>query len=199
MWGKEMLVAPNCSDGGNSVSVWLPKGNWYYFWDDKKHAGDKTESISAATGVVPAFVKEGAIIPMAPFAKSTFLIPKDNLLVHAYTGADGSLFQLYEDDGVSEKFRTKDESRLTELRFTQQDLTVEIGAAKGTFSGAPTSRSYQVIYHGLTATASMYINGTAIASYTSQSGIPTGRTARCGMPPRIYSTSTSPHDPWTAL
>ena len=94
MWGKEMLVARNCSDGGNSVSVWLPKGNWYYFWDDKKYAGDKTESISAATGVVPAFVKEGAIIPMAPFAKSTFFIPKDNLLVHAYTGADGSSFQL---------------------------------------------------------------------------------------------------------
>jgi alpha-D-xyloside xylohydrolase len=175
MWGKEMLVAPNLSDGGNSVSVWLPKGNWYYFWDDKKYAGDKTESISAATGVVPAFVKEGAIIPMAPFAKSTFFIPKDNLLVHAYTGADGSAFQLYEDDGVSEKFRTKDESRLTELRFTQQDLVVEIGASKGTYSGAPSSRAYQVIYHGLSASVDLYLNGTAISSYSSQASIPTGK------------------------
>jgi alpha-glucosidase (family GH31 glycosyl hydrolase) len=110
MWGKEMLVAPNCSDGNNSVPVWLPKGNWYYFWDDKKYAGDKTESISAATGVIPVFVKEGAIIPMAPFAKSTFFIPKDTLFVHVYTGANGS-FQLYEDDGVTEKFRTKNEFR----------------------------------------------------------------------------------------
>jgi alpha-glucosidase len=175
MWGKEMLVAPNCSDGGNSVSVWLPKGNWYYFWDDKKYAGDKTESISAATGVVPAFVKEGAIIPMAPFAKSTFFIAKDNLLVHAYTGADGSAFQLYEDDGVSEKYRTKDESRVTELQFTQQDLAVEIGASKGTYSGAPSSRSYQIIYHGLSAAVALYANGTAISSYTSQASIPSGK------------------------
>jgi alpha-D-xyloside xylohydrolase len=174
MWGKEMLVAPNCSDGGNSVSVWLPKGNWYYFWDDKKYTGDSTQSISAATGVMPAFVKEGAIMPMAPFAKSTFFIPKDNLVIHAYTGADGS-FQLYEDDGVSEKFRTNDESRLTELRFTQQDLGVEIAAAKGTYAGAPSSRSYQVVYHGLSATVDLYVNGTAISSYTSQSGIPSGK------------------------
>jgi alpha-D-xyloside xylohydrolase len=174
MWGKEMLIAPNCSDGGNAVSVWLPKGNWYDFWDDKKFVGDKTESVSAATGVVPAFVKEGAIIPMAPFAKSTFFIPKDNLLVHAYTGADGS-FQLFEDDSVSEKYRTKNESRLTELRFSQQDLGVEIGAAKGTYAGAPASRSYQVVYHGLSAAANLFVNGTAISSYASQSNIPAGK------------------------
>lgn len=174
MWGKEMLVAPNCSDGGNTVSVWLPKGDWYYFWDDKKYAGDKTESVSAAVGVVPAFVKAGAIIPMAPFAKSTFFIPKDNLLVHAYTGADGA-FQLFEDDGVTEKYRTKNESRLTELRFSQQDLGVEIGAAKGTYTGAPTSRAYQVTYHGLSATVDLFVNGTAIASFASQTSIPAGK------------------------
>ncbi len=174
MWGKEMLVAPNCSDGGNNVSVWLPKGNWYYFWDDKKYAGDKTESIAAATGMVPAFVREGAIIPMAPFAKSTFFIPKDILVVHAYAGADGS-FQLHEDDGVTEKYKTKGELRRTDLRFTQQDLGVEIGVAQGTFAGAPTSRSYQVVYHGLAATESMFINGTAVTSYTNQTSIPTGK------------------------
>jgi len=72
LWGHEMLVAPNAADGGNAVSVWLPTGTWYYFWDDKKYTGGTTTSITAATGVVPAFVRAGAIIPMAPFAKSTF-------------------------------------------------------------------------------------------------------------------------------
>ena len=110
---------------------------------------------------------------MAPFAKSTFFIPKDSLLIHAYTGADG-VFQLYEDDGVTERFRTKNEVRVTALRFTQQDLGVEVGAAQGTYTGAPSSRTYQVIYHGLSATAQLYINGTAISPYASQSAIPTG-------------------------
>ena len=170
-WGKEMLVAPNCSDGGNNVSVWLPKGDWYYFWDDKQYAGDKTESVSAATGVVPAFVKAGAIIPMAPFAKSTFFIPKDVLVIHVYTGADGS-FRLYEDDGVTEKFRTKNELRTTDLGYTEQDLGLEVGASQGTFAGAAASRSYQIVYHGLSSSKSLYVNTTALSSLATAPTLP---------------------------
>ncbi|MBN1575603.1 MAG: glycoside hydrolase family 31 protein [Chitinispirillaceae bacterium] len=173
-WGNEMLIVPNCSDGNNTVSVWLPKGNWYYFWDDKKYAGDKTESISAATGVVPVFVKEGAIIPMAPFAKSTFFIPPDTLFVHVYTGADGS-FQLYEDDGVTEKFRTKKAFRITDIRFNQSDLGTVIDASKGSFTGAPANRSCRIVYHGLSATVPMYLDGTAISTFTKIADIPAHR------------------------
>jgi len=171
MWGKEILVAPNCSDGNNSVPVWLPKGNWYYFWDDKKYAGNKTESISAATGVVPVFVREGAVIPMAPYAKSTFFIPKDTLIIHVYTGTNGS-FRLYEDDGVTEKFRTKNESRLTDIQFTQDNLGVEIKASTGSFAGAPSQRCHQIIYHGLSGASPFYCGGIALTSYPKMGDIP---------------------------
>ncbi len=170
-WGHEMLVAPNCSDGNNDVSVWLPSGNWYYFWDDSVHAGGTTENIAAPTGVVPVFVRAGAVFPTAPYAKSTFFIPQDQLIIHAYTGADGS-FLLYEDDGVTERFRTEGELRKTRLRFTEQDLVVEIGAAQGTYMNAPSSRSYQVVYHGLSDEPTMYVNGTPIQSYSSEDSIP---------------------------
>lgn len=170
-WGKEMLVIPNSSDGNNAVSVWLPSGDWYYFWDDGIHVGDTTETVTAPTGVVPVFVRAGAIIPMAPYATSTFFIPQDQLLIHAYTGADGS-FLLYEDDGVTEKFRTAGELRTTELRLTDQDLLVEIGAAQGTYTGAPSSRTYQVVYHGLSDEPAMYVNGTPIPSYANKDSIP---------------------------
>lgn len=171
MWGKEMLVAPNCTDGNNNVSVWLPKGNWYSFWDDKKYTGDKTESVAAATGFLPVFVKEGAVIPMAPFAKSTFFMAKDTLFIHVYTGADGS-FKLYEDDGVTEKFRTKNELRVTELQFVQADLGTQIAAATGSFTGAPANRSYRIIYHGLSAAVPMFLNTTALSSFNSTSAVP---------------------------
>jgi hypothetical protein len=174
MWGNEMLVAPNLSDGGNNVSAWLPAGTWYYFWDDTKYTGNTTQNILAATGVVPAFVRAGALIPMAPFAKSTFFIPNNTLILHAYAGADGT-FQLYEDDNVTEKFRTTNELRATPLSYTQQDLGVQIGAAQGTYAGAATSRTYQVVYHGLSAAASLFINGTAIPAYASQAAIPAGK------------------------
>ena len=173
-WGKELLVAPNCSDGDNNVSIWLPKGNWYDFWNDKKYAGDQTISYSAAKGVVPVFAKEGAIIPMAPFAKSTLFIPKDTLLVHVYTGSDGS-FQLYEDDGVTEKFRTKNEFRLIDIQFIQKNLCLEIKASNGAFTGAPSRRSHQIIYHGLSAAAALYCDTAAIPSYNRISDIPSNQ------------------------
>ena len=172
LWGAEMLVAPNCSDGGNNVSVWLPQGNWYYFWDDTKYTGDTTENINAATGELPVFVREGAIIPAAPFASSTFFIPQDILLVHAYTGTDGAPFRLYEDDGVTERFRTAGELRTTDLRYIEQDLVVQIGSARGTYADAPSSRSYQVVYHGLTDAPEMYVNGTPVTSYPSENAVP---------------------------
>ncbi len=171
MWGKEMLVAPNCADANSNFSVWLPKGKWYFIWDDKQYTGDATQSVNAAIGVVPVFAKEGAIVPMAPFAKSTFFIPKDTLFVHVYTGADGA-FQLYEDDGVTEKFRTKNEFRTTDMRFGQNDLGIEIGAAKGSYTGAPSNRTWRIIYHGLSAAASMYLDGAAISSFTKLTDIP---------------------------
>ena len=171
LWGREMLVAPNCSDGGNNVTVWFPEGSWYGFWDDTKHEGGTEENIFAATGDLPVFVKAGSIIPMAPYALSTFFIPKDILLIHIYTGADGS-FRLYEDDGVTEKFRTQDQSRLTEIVFTQADLAVSIGAAAGSFDGAPSSRSYQIIYHGLPSEPPLYLDGTPISAYPTEDSIP---------------------------
>jgi len=194
-WGHEMLVAPNCSDGNNNVSVWLPSGNWYYFWDDTKYAGNTTENVSAATGVLPVFVREGAIVPMAPFASSTFFIPQDVLVIHAYTGADAEPFRLYEDDGVTERFRTAGELRTTDLRFTQQDLVVEIGAARGSYAGAPSERSYQVVYHGLSDEPAMYVNGTPIDSYSSQGAVPDGSNgtvwdAQSGLL-NVYVASTS--------
>ncbi len=170
-WGKELLVAPNCSDGNNTVEVWLPGGTWYDFWNDTKYNGDRIISYSAATGVVPVFAKAGAIIPTAPFAKSTFFIPKDTLIIHVYTGADGK-FQLYEDDGVTEKFRTKSEFRTTDVTFTQNNLCVTIGAGVGSFNGASTRRSYQIIYHGLQSAAALYYDTTALQVYSSLSNIP---------------------------
>ncbi len=170
-WGRELIVAPNCSDGNNTVPVWLPKGNWYDFRNDAKFAGDRTVDYSAATGVVPVFVKEGAVIPMAQFAKSTFFIPKDTLFIHVYTGANGT-FRLYEDDGVTEKFRTANEFRLTDIRFTGENLRLEVGSSSGTFSGAPSRRSCRIVYHGLTDKSALYHDTTPVQSYAEESAVP---------------------------
>jgi alpha-D-xyloside xylohydrolase len=160
-WGKEILVAPNCSDGDNNISVWLPKGDWYDFWDDKKMSGNKTVNYSAATGVIPVFIKAGAVIPKAPYALSTFWIPQDSLNIHIYTGADGE-FTLYEDDGVTEKYQTKNEVRTTLIQYKNESSTLKVNGARGIYDRAPDKRAYKIIYHGLSAEKRLYLNGSLI-------------------------------------
>jgi hypothetical protein len=104
MWGPALLVAPNASDGGAPRHVWLPAGDtWYYFWDDKKIAGDDASdyTYSPATGELPIFVKNGAIVPRYPFAKSVKEMDKTKLELEVYAGKDGA-FDLLEDDGATE-------------------------------------------------------------------------------------------------
>ena len=47
---------------------------------------------------IPAFVRPGAIVPLAPVIQYTDALPGGPLEVQVYAGADGS-FMLIEDDG----------------------------------------------------------------------------------------------------
>ncbi|MEP6677056.1 MAG: TIM-barrel domain-containing protein [Ferruginibacter sp.] len=157
MWGNELLVAPNCSVADN-VNVWLPKGEWYDYWNDEKLSGDLELNYPAPFGKLPLFVKAGSIIPMANFALSTAFIAADSLTIHVYTGHDGT-FTLYEDDGVSENYKYKNESRTTTFKFTDQSCSLNIAASKGNYKNAPDQRAYEIIFHGLNKPVNFKING----------------------------------------
>jgi alpha-glucosidase len=129
MWGKEMLVAPNCSGAYADVKVWLPKGKWFDYWNDSVYNGDQVISYPSPVGRLPLFVKAGAIIPMEPYALSTAFIPNDSLTIHVYKGADGS-FELIEYDGQTEAY-TKGESRFTRMHFDDQKFSFRCEAANG--------------------------------------------------------------------
>jgi alpha-D-xyloside xylohydrolase len=160
MWGNELLVAPNCSDS-NTVAVWLPKGVWYDFWDDRQIQGNTTIKYPAPIGKLPLFVKAGSIIPMAPYTQSTAFMRGDSLTLHVYTGGDAA-FTLYEDDGVSEAYRNTNEKRITTVTFTQAALSLQIAAAVGAYAHAPLERAYQIVFHGLSKPILLSVNGTTI-------------------------------------
>ena len=168
MWGREMLVAPNCSDSGN-VTAWLPDGVWYDFWDDTKWQGNQVINYDAPVGVLPLFVKAGSIIPMAPPALSTAFMSRDSLVIHIYTGADAS-FTLYEDDGITERYRTNGEKRTTDVIFTQSSMSLRIAAGVGSYEGAPARRTYRVDFHGLSRPLCMEINGKPLTFVKSVGG-----------------------------
>ena len=156
MWGPGLLVAPNCSDRDN-VTVWLPGGSWFDFWDDTRTAGGVTINYKAPGGKLPLFVKTGSILPMAEPALSTSLVHRDTLILHVYTGANGT-FTLYEDDGRSEGYRTG-ASAMTQMTYTERDATLSIAPQAGGYAGSPLRRIYLVVFHGLSRAMSAEING----------------------------------------
>lgn len=160
MWGNELLVAPNCSDD-NNVSVWLPKGLWYDFWNDEKIEGNKIVDYPAPVGKLPLFVKAGSIIPMANYALSTAFIAADSLTIHVYPGKDAA-FTLYEDDGISENYRNKNEKRTTVIAFNQTSFSLHIAAAVGNYKNAPGQRAYQIVFHDLSKPVCFEVNGVKI-------------------------------------
>jgi len=64
MFGDDLLVAPIYVDSQNK-DVYLPKGKWRYFFNDKEvFEGKQKINKDFLLDEFPVFVKEGAIIPM---------------------------------------------------------------------------------------------------------------------------------------
>ena len=168
MWGKEFLVAPNCADSG-AVSVWLPQGTWYDFWDDTQYQGSRILSYEAPTGRLPLFVRAGSIVPMSPFAPSTAFTPRDTLTFHVYTG-DSASFALYEDDGTTEAYRNG-KYRTTVVTFSPSDVSLTIHQALGNYRDAPTSRVYTIVLHGLVKPAGFEVNGRVLKELKNQNDV----------------------------
>ncbi|MHC3820226.1 TIM-barrel domain-containing protein [Streptomyces sp. DT9] len=171
MWGPSLLVAPVTSDGGSVQQIWLPAGTtWYNFWADIKHTGSDSADLpyTTRTGETPLFVKAGAILPRYPYAQSTAYLTGRQLEMDVYAGADGA-FEVVEDDGVTEAYRTGRKTSTTRLTYTNASKRVVIAHPKGTYEGAPGKRRYVIRIHGLDAPVGMRVNGGAtLPAFTSE-------------------------------
>ena len=145
MWGSELLVAPNCTPE-NSVQIWLPDGAWYNYWNDGKIKGDQLIRFTPCNDQVPLFVKAGGIVPMTKYELSTQYIDDQYLEIHVYTGANGQ-FQLLEDDGKSEEYRTG-RTRRTFMTYEDGAFQFEL-YTKGWYQGMNEKRHYFIIFHGV--------------------------------------------------
>ncbi|HTX17183.1 MAG TPA: TIM-barrel domain-containing protein [Bacteroidota bacterium] len=166
MWGSDFLVAPECSTDG-PVALWLPAGKWYDFWTDSLVAGNQECLYPAPDNRMPLFAMEGSIIPMAPPALSTAFLRDDSLILHVYTGKDGT-FTLYEDDGRSEYYRTENAMRTTAISFIQSIFALDIEPASGSFDGAPIERRYCIEFHGVNRPRCMELNGRPLKRFSSR-------------------------------
>jgi alpha-glucosidase len=93
----EILVAP-VLDQKSARNVHLPEGSWYTFQTWILTTGPANIGGYAPLDEVPAFVRPGTVVTLAPKLQYTDALPGGALEVQVYSGSDGT-FTLVEDDG----------------------------------------------------------------------------------------------------
>lgn len=150
--GPSLLVAPSPSpEEVGKYEVNLPPGIWYDYWTGQRldrrgqtaardleqrdaKQPNKPLLITPELANLPVYVREGAILPIAPLTQSTEEKPAGPLTLRVYAGQNCQ-GDIYQDDGKSFAFRSGAFLRVHYSCEEKGDgtLAIHIGAQDGTF------------------------------------------------------------------
>jgi alpha-glucosidase (family GH31 glycosyl hydrolase) len=158
MIGPSLLAATSYTLAETARDVYLPAGDWVDFRGFKYyHSAGQTypQLAEKANGILqlPLFAKAGAIIPESIVDDQTMnMLGKRvdgstalDLVVRAFLGTTPTTFNVVEDDGETESYRSGAfaETLITHNPTANSD-TVTIAGTTGDYSGCPRTRRYQV-------------------------------------------------------
>jgi alpha-glucosidase len=66
IFGNQILVCPILEPNAIGRRMYLPKGNWYNYWNNELVEGKNELWVATDYDQIPLFIKEGAIIPKYP-------------------------------------------------------------------------------------------------------------------------------------
>lgn len=104
MFGADILVAPITKPNESGRHIYFPEGNWYAIDPSNESAGQKypggqAHFVPCPLGQIPAFVREGAIIPMASPMQNTAEYSACEIEFRIFGDSGTGIY--YEDDGIS--------------------------------------------------------------------------------------------------
>src|SRR5271157_629431 len=167
VFGADMIVDPVVGPGDKVTGlvkqeVWIPKGEWIESDTGSHLTGPAKMQRSFSIEQIPVYVREGAIVPMAPPMQYTNQKAVDPPIVTVFPLKDGesSTYTLYEDAGDTRGYQTGQFAN-TKLSATatSNQATVTIAAAKGSYPEMATARSYEVHLPGDWPPQSVTVNG----------------------------------------
>ncbi len=151
MLGDHLMAAPVIQEDQNSQKLYLPKGDWYNFFNAKKFHGGKNIRVPAPVKSIemspnrtrhkhpyaglPLFVQAGSVIPMQQVQQYIGQKNITNMTLKVYNGGSQTS-KLYEDDGKTQDYR-KGKYRLTKFQTesSQHSLNINVDM-EGSYDGA---------------------------------------------------------------
>ncbi|TRX39998.1 TIM-barrel domain-containing protein [Flavobacterium restrictum] len=168
-FGKNILVSPIVSGGQvASTQVWFPEGKWINYFTNEIVTGPTTKTVSANYNTMPAYVKAGGIIPLKPYSDYVSQKTDDMLTIKVYAGADGD-FALYEDEGENLNYQQGSHA-ITNISYLENQRKLTITAQQGNYTGAPQTRTYDIVLYNATTPVQALLNGVALNNIAPNSG-----------------------------
>ena len=143
-------------------TIWFPEGAWFDCATGSMYEGGRTEELHYTLAENPHYAKAGSIIPLNPATVKNLQQPCDTLVLTFIPGGDGQL-RHYEDDGMSQQYKTNYAVTTVTKKQEGNTVRVRISPREGSFAGASDSRSYELRFPAVFPPKSVKVNGKELA------------------------------------
>jgi alpha-glucosidase len=134
MLGPWLLYAPVLEASATTRRIYLPPGRWFELSSGAIVDGPTTVEKTVTLAALPAFAREGAIVPRGPLLAYSDEAPLSPLFIEVYPGSRPTSFAHYEDDGDSFDHEQGAYSRVTySLQKTAAGATLRASPSDGRF------------------------------------------------------------------
>lgn len=168
MWGDALLVAPVLDKGITNRNVYLPKGNWYDWWNNEYLAGDSTINVALTMDKIPLYVKAGSLVATTDHIQSTSFYTTERIKLTYYAGDENSQTQLYFDDGKTRDAYDRGAYELLNINTEVEADYIQLSAQTegGQYEGKPAQRTFEVQVIGLNNVPKAVTNGGANVAFS---------------------------------
>lgn len=135
------VTQPCAADGFAGQQVWIPDGVYYDFFTGRAYPAGK-HAFACPLAEFPLLVRGGVPVPMQPYTSRMGSAVPHELVIRLYPGETGE-FTLYEDDGITEDYRTGRWLK-TRLAYRREGdaAVIEIEPDGDGYEGMPQTRTY---------------------------------------------------------
>lgn len=170
-FGDNLLICPIIHTEVDGRWLYLPAGNWYYYWTDELYMGNMEIWADAPIDIIPIYVKAGSVVPFYPIMQYVGEFELQELYLHAYFNNKSTKSYLYEDSGDGYDYEKNNCAvKIFKTTGSETDFTIQqiiTGEFKASY------KNYEMIVHAVPfAVSKVEADGKPIEFQVSDDDIP---------------------------